>query len=464
MNKKITDPDLKNWTTDKGKVESLGKSLGALVFRKKGTVIAGYYRYWKGKKSIFIKLGNYKPPRTKASGFSLKEIRAKATELATLRQQITLQDLKDYLDQQEADRQQQAEEKKRQEEIEASKGSFEDLIKTYSASLYRRNATSAQDVTTALTTNVIKAYPGIAKKKAADVTTDDIIKILRKVLDRGNTTNYNRIRGYIQTAFNEGMKSDNDPRHLSEQGKQFSIPFNPVSAIPRNADFENIRDRVLEDEEIRNAWQGINNGRPGYSPLYWLLIKLCFCLYGNRPKQLSRCLWSDVNFQQKTLTFIDRKGKGAKAKKRVIPLTARAESLFREIQLYSGTNPGPFYIRNKVPISERNLSRFVKEYNDWLQQQAKDKGEPLPERWTAKDIRGTATRLFTDCRIPREQRYLLQSREDGSIESKHYDHDDRLPEKRDAARIYDKYLEQIISDTVPDKLVDLEQYRQLKGR
>ena len=81
-------------------------------------------------------------------------------------------------------------------------------------------------------------------------------------------------------------------------------------------------------------------------------------------------------------------------------------------------------------------------------------------RWTAKDIRRTATRLFTDCRIPQERRFLLQSRSDGSIESKHYDHDDRLPEKSDTAEIYDKYLGQILTNTVPKNVVRIEQYRQ----
>ncbi|WP_252177946.1 hypothetical protein [Endozoicomonas sp. 4G] len=461
---RITDPDLKSLKTGKDEVESFGKGHGAMVFRKQGETTTGYYRYWKGRKSVFVLLGRYKPPRTKTAGFSLKEIREKATELATLRQQVSPQDLKEYLEQQEADRQQKAEERKQQEAIEASKGTFIDLIKLYSDLLFRKEASSARDVTTSLKTNVIKAHPSIANKKAADVTTDDIIKILGEVYARGCKTNYVRIRSYLQTAFNEGMKIDNDPLHLSEQGKRFGILFNPVSAIPRHSELENVRKRVLDNEEIRNAWQGISNGRPGYSPLYWLLIKLCFCLYGNRPKQLSRCLWEDVNFQQRTLTFIDRKGKNAKAKKRIIPLTDRAISVLREIQIYSGNNPGPFYIRNKVPISERNLSKFVKSYNDWLMQQARDQDEPIPEQWTAKDIRRTAIRLFTDCRVPREQRYLLQSREDGSVESKHYDHDDRLPEKRDTAKVYDSYLEKILTDTVPAKLVDLEHYRQLKGR
>lgn len=75
----------------------------------------------------------------------------------------------------------------------------------------------------------------------------------------------------------------------------------------------------------------------------------------------------------------------------------------------------------------------------------------------------TSVRLFTDCRVLKEHRYLLQSRQDGSAESRHYDHDDRLPEKRDVAEIYDDYLGKIIDDKigqVENKVIDINLYRE----
>ena len=464
MKDKITDPDLRNLTPGKSKVESLGKSLGAMVFRHKGKVTSGYYRYWKGKQSIFIKLGTYKPPRTKVAGFTLKEIREKANELATLRQQISPQDLKEYLSQQEEDRQQQVEEKKQQEAIEASKGTFEDLLNAYVANLYRLGRSSARQTETSLKRTVKKPYPDMLKVKANKIVVDDIIKIIRRMISSGVTTQSNRVRSYLHAAFEYGLRADNDPMQQEEHGKRFYLHFNPVHAVPRQAQFERIRDRVLSNDEIRFYWLHFEKGRPTHSKLYGLLIRFMISAFGNRPEQLNHCLWSDFDFNNRTLVFFDSKGKSARKKKRIIPLTSRAIDILEQARQYSGNNPGPFYIGKKSPIDIGNFCTYVQYYNDWLEQQARDKGEPVPERWTAKDIRGTATRLFTDCRVPKEQRYLLQSREDNSIESKHYDHDDRLPEKRDVARIYDNYLGQILSDTVPDKLVDLEQYRQFKGR
>ena len=79
--------------------------------------------------------------------------------------------------------------------------------------------------------------------------------------------------------------------------------------------------------------------------------------------------------------------------------------------------------------------------------------------WTAKDLRRTATNILTRLGIPQEKRFLLQSREDGSVESKHYDHDDRLQEKREAARIYTTELERIIEGRELGNLVDMDEYR-----
>ena len=47
----------------------------------------------------------------------------------------------------------------------------------------------------------------------------------------------------------------------------------------------------------------------------------------------------------------------------------------------------------------------------------------------------------------------------GSVESKHYLHDDRLPEKRDFAKVYDDYLGRIIEGTAneePDNVIQFK--------
>lgn len=355
---------------------------------------------------------------------------------------------------------QEIEEQKRQAEIEDSRGTLEDLCQSYVGSLYRRQAVSARDVDNSLKTNLIKPFPHLASRKANTITPDDLMPVFQKLLKRGVTRTYNAFRSSMMAAFNLGMKSDYDPRQQLENGKRFSIQFNPVDALPRYAEFERVRERTLTNEELHLMWHHLEEGSKTWSPLYGLLLRFCLACFGNRPEQLNHIQWKDINFTQRTLRFIDTKGKNARPKKRIIPLTSRAMDILEKAQSVSGSFGGPFTITGKSPIDVSNLSTFVGNYNNWLQEQAVSEDREPPERFTAKDLRRTATRLFTDCRVLKEHRYLLQSRQDGSIESKHYDHDDRLPEKRDVAKVYDDYLGRIIdgiADEQPDNVIHLNQ-------
>lgn len=180
---------------------------------------------------------------------------------------------------------------------------------------------------------------------------------------------------------------------------------------------------------------------------------------GNRPEQLLRCKWSDFDFNHRTFTFIEWKGKNPTPKKRVMPLTPRAIEILEEVREISGSFEWPFSATGKAPVRVSTLANRIQDYCRALEAEATANGQTAPEYFVPKDIRTTATNLLIECRVPKEQRYLIQSREDGSIESKHYDHSDRLPEKREAIKQYDAFLGRIL-DGKESKLVDLEEYRQ----
>lgn len=434
-----------------------GKGEGTLVFKQQKSDVEAYYRYRDNGEDTTLFIGRYS--RLGKTGLKLNEIRDKAREYARIRREIAPVDLKDHLKFEEARRLQEMEEQKRQAAIEASHGTLEDLCALYAASLHRRKASSARDVENSLKRNVITPFPHLAARKANTITPDDLIPLFQRVLERGVTRTYNMVRSNLKAAFNLGMKSDHDPRQQLEHGKRFSIQFNPVDAIPRYAEFDRVRERSLSNEELHQMWHHLESGKETWSRLYGLLLRFCFVCFGNRPEQLNDIKWSDIDFTKQTLMFVDTKGKNAIPKKRVIPLTNRAMAILEQAQRISGCFDGPFIITGGSPIDIRNLGRFVGAYNDWLQDNAMAEGKQPPERFTAKDLRRTATHLFTDCRVLKEHRYLLQSREDGSVESKHYDHDDRLPEKRDVAKIYNDYLSRIIEGAANEESDNVIQFK-----
>ena len=288
------------------------------------------------------------------------------------------------------------EEIKRQAQIEASRGTLEELCHIYVTSLKHRQAASAKDVKNCLNHNVMKAFPHLAARQANTITPDDLIPVFQCVLERGVTRTYNMLRSNLKAAFNLGMRADHDPREQMEHSKKFSIQFNPVDAIPRYAEFDKVRKRTLTNEELGDMWLHLDEGKEKWSPLYSLFLRFCIACFGNRTEQLNHIKWSDIGQTGKILTFIDTKGKNAAPKERTIPLTDRALNILREASLISGGFDGPFIISGKAPISMSKLGKYLGSYNDWLQEKALSENQRPPERFTAKDLRRTAARIMDD--------------------------------------------------------------------
>ncbi|MGI2029117.1 tyrosine-type recombinase/integrase [Endozoicomonas acroporae] len=439
--------------------ESVGsRGEGTLLFEKRPSgSIEAYYLYKQEGKEFKIKIGPYKATRA-SHGYKLAECRDKAQELARLRRECG-GDLKGYLETQEREREKLYIEEQRQQEIEALQGSLKDLFDSYVASLHRKGRKTAYQVEKSLERHVLKPFPKLATEKARNITVDDVVSIIRRMIKKGITTSSNRLRSFLHAAYEFGMKADNDPREQVIHGKRFCIEYNPVSAVPRQPDFERVRKRYLSHEEVKRLWHDFMTLLPNVNPVFGLLVRFMLATGGNRPRQLLRCTWSDFDFNRRTFTFVEWKGKNATPKDRVMPLTPRAIEILDELKKISGSFEWPFCINGKVPVRIGTLSNRVQDYCRALEAEAKAKGQTPPEYFVPKDIRTTATNLLIECRVPKEQRFLIQSREDGSVESKHYDHSDRLPEKREALKQYDTFLGKVINGEV-SKLVDLDEYRQ----
>ncbi|AMO57531.1 hypothetical protein GZ77_14820 [Endozoicomonas montiporae] len=454
---KLTDLQLRNL---QGKAsESVGsRGDGALLFWKRASGnVEAYYRYRNKGDENLIKVGQYKITKS-SHGYTLAECRDKAQELARTRRECG-GDLKGYLEAELLKQNQAAKELKAQAQIEASQGSLQQLCDNYIASLRNKNKKkSEKDVRNALNKHVHRAFPELSKTKARDITSDDIVKIIRRIIEGGGTTIANRVRSYLHSSFAYGIKADNDPMEQVHHNTRFHIEHNPVANVTSQKAFEYVRERTLSHAEVKKFWYGFDHAMGRCSPVFGLLLKLMLSTGGNRPEQLIECKWSDVDFERRTLTFMDGKGRG-EPRKRVMPLTPRSMQILYDLRDISGSFEWIFTIRGSKPISETTLGVKVGRYCNFLEVEARAKGEKAPERFTPKDFRRTATSLLIECRVPREQRYLIQSREDGSIESKHYDHSDRLPEKREALKKYDAFLDKILKGENV-KVVDLEQYKQ----
>ena len=437
--------------------ESVGsRGDGALLFEKrKSGVIEAYYRYkHKGKESK-VKIGPYQLTRD-GHGYSLAECREKAQDFALIRRE-TGGDLKAFLEEKELKQKQLEAERKQKEQFEAAKGTLSDLLNSYVASLERQGKPTAKDARYMFDKHVTGPFPELADKKAHKVSIEDISEVLRLMIQKGVTTSCNRTRSFLHAAFAFGLKADHDPRHQLEHGSRFYLQHNPVSAIPRQTDFEKARDRSLNHDEVQRLWNGVMDVKK-LGKVMGLFIRFMLATGGQRPKQILACGWDRYDTFRRTLLIDDTKGRGGN-REHLIPLTDRALAILEEVREITADYPWPFATNHKAPIRLDSLSTAFTRYCVSLEEEAKKAGKAVPERFTAKDIRRTAHYLMVDAGLTREERNLLQNHAQTGIDTKHYNRHDQLPEKREAIRKYDAWLTKVIEGKV-SKLVNLEAYRQ----
>ena len=214
-----------------------------------------------------------------------------------------------------------------------------DLLQAYVEQLIRDGKDSADEVRRAFDTNILQACPHIAAKKARDVTPDDICDILVSIIDRGARAQADKVRSYLNTAFNEGASADYDPARRGR--KRFNLEHNPVTLTRKDKDAQQTHDRVLADSELRELYLNIQKANK-VGIINACLVRMMIATAGQRPKMLIRTTWKDYDFERRTITLVERKGKG-KPRAHVIPFTARAMRIMRIVQAHNGDLPGPFY-------------------------------------------------------------------------------------------------------------------------
>ena len=179
-------------------------------------------------------------------------------------------------------------------------GTFEDLLDSYLAGMQANGRRSVDHVRKSINLYVTKPFPTLVERKASEVTTADIKDVLARMFERGVTTHANRVRSYLHAAFAFGLKAENDPREYLGRPVSFGLQLNPVSAIPRQSDFERVGERLLTADEVRVLWahavsaMGVSMGT---------LPLLCLASGGQRAGELSRLSWTHVDIEKGLLTI-----------------------------------------------------------------------------------------------------------------------------------------------------------------
>jgi integrase len=400
---------------------SLGRGSGRLVLRVRATK-EWYFRYRLGGRSTLLKLGTYPEMR-------LPEARQRAGELGRL--------VREGIDP-KAKARGDAEEAHRAAEQEARRGSLGQLLGAYVAALRAQGKVSARGIEALFHRAVVKPFPVLAARKAADIEPGDIQQILARLLAKGVTRDMNVCRSYLRAAFQFGSGQDWDPATLARDGVAFQLKTNPVILIPRKAEFDRARDRVVTDEELRDLWWALK----GRSPPVRNAVRLALVLGGQRMTQLLRARWQDLDEAAGTLVLRDPKGRGP-VRDHLLPVSEWAGELLGELRaIHSGT--GYVFEGSQGRVLDLNtVSAMVGEL-------AAGKGYQL------RDLRRTTETRLARLRVDKETRaQLLSHGRTTGVQNKHYDRWHYLDEKRAALSVWEHHLRAVLAGQATGKVVAL---------
>lgn len=401
------------------------------------------FQYHVGGKPRYISIGAF----TGELG-QLQQARAQRNDFAALLEQDI--DPREHLTKEKAKQEAEELEKLRQEqeciqtaEEEARLGTVEQLFIDYTDKMREEGKRTADRVLAALRKDALPVLG--ATTKARDVTSQDIVQVLHKMIARGARTHSNRVRSYLMTAFNAGIQYDNDPATLRE--RRYGITVNPVSGVPKQRDAERVGLRDLSPEEIQQLFAELPNG--GFSLLIQIAIRFCFATGGQRPNEVLSADWSEIDVDNRVWEMPGSKTKNKK--NHPVPLTDYALLILSELpgasweegRLVPPLEGGLLFPNRSRPdqsIKPTSISRAVKRYCE----RTEDPGDPRPiwgrEPWVPRDIRRTCKTRMGALRIGKEIRDRINNHAINDVSARHYDRYDYLDEKREALEIWCGWL------------------------
>lgn len=264
----------------------------------------------------------------------------------------------------------------------------------------------------------------IGMMKAKDLRKAHVIPILRNLAKRAPTQSH-RAYQLIQGCLNYGVGLD-------------LIEFNPLHKMPTFG-YTRIGERYLSPEEVVVYLRKVEELAPVEKIYFRLLL-----LFGARPGEMSKWQWAWIKSDRIFVPGDFQKN----GRPLVLPITPGSERLLNELREISSHTPWLF----PNPFETAPRKSFGK---NKVRLQDKMK---LNEHWTMRDLRRTTETLLRELRIRPEVVAVILNHNTSQLR-KIYDKSESLPEKRKALLRYEKYLERLRTKGVPEKVVELGEYR-----
>lgn len=429
-----------------------GKGAGSLIFEHRSSGVLVYFSLRSEGKSERMKLGMY-------SDRSLIEWRSYGAGLSS---DVRAHGCIEAYRVAEHERLRQS---KRTAQVEARKGTFEQLLEAYVEDMARRGKSSAKAVDGALKLDVLGPFPELASRRATEVEPFDISEILRHCLNRpvaskgrgarltkasatnGKKRQADKLRSYLQAAFAFGLKNDLNPLRAGD-AVQYGLKYNPVRDVPTIEGASQANTWALTKDELRAtllAVEGLPERRSD-------IARTMLYLAGQRVEMLCRVTWADLYDDAEhgaVLRMVDQKGgKGSPPRDHLLPVTNRLAIVLKPLldQRNTSKAPGPFSLRGSVTIAPSTALDIFAQIGEKLAEQGQSR------RFTWRNIRATIETHLAALGVSEERRAWLLSHGRSGVQAKHYDRWNYLPQKSKDLDRWARYLDELVG--VVPKIVE----------
>jgi len=190
----------------------------------------------------------------------------------------------------------------------------------------------------------------IRRKSIDEITTDDILAILKPIWMTKNET-ANRLRGRIERVLNaakaRGLRSGENPAQWRGHLELL---------LPKQSKLKRGHFAAMDYKQLPSFMNELRQ-REGLATLALELLILAACRSG----EIRHMEWIDVDMEQAIWTIPANKMKAGK--KHRIPLTDRMIEILKQVHLFTGEEQYVFSSRNKTPLTDAALSAVLKRMN-----------------------------------------------------------------------------------------------------
>lgn len=292
----------------------------------------------------------------------------------------------------------------------------------------------------------------LAKKPIADVTDEDVLRIINEVKARGAKSQARNLLGYARRFFDWAIEQ-----------RVYGIKSNPcVSLRPAKLiGKKRARDRVLTDDEIFAFWRATERMAYPFGAVYRLLL-----LTGLRLNEAADAVWTEFNSREEIWTIPpDRmKGKDGEAREHVVPVTADIYAVLKSLpefrtgkHLFSTTfGMSSVWVSDKV--KKRLDARMLRTLRAVARKRGEDPAQVTLAGWVNHDLRRTLRTGLSRLRVDRDVREAVLAHTRPGVEGV-YDRYEYLDEKRDALERWAAHVWSIVLPTRLDNVINLEATR-----